>query len=56
MFGRLAGRLRSFEETQLRQRNPRCNGVYAGKGWPASIDATRVREMKAQGLAASPSP
>jgi DNA invertase Pin-like site-specific DNA recombinase len=27
----------------------KVNGVYAGKGRPASIDAIRVREMKAQG-------
>src|SRR5260221_14326678 len=27
----------------------KANGVYAGKGRPASVDAGRVREMKAQG-------
>jgi DNA invertase Pin-like site-specific DNA recombinase len=28
----------------------KASGVYAGKGRPASVDAVRVREMKAQGL------
>ena len=28
----------------------KANGAYAGKGRPASIEAARVREMKAQGL------
>src|SRR5258708_39818207 len=28
----------------------KANGVYAGKGRPASVDAVRVREMRAQGL------
>jgi hypothetical protein len=28
----------------------KANGVYASKGRPASIDATRVREMKARGF------
>jgi DNA invertase Pin-like site-specific DNA recombinase len=31
----------------------KANGMYAGKGRPASIDAVRIREMKAQGLGAS---
>ena len=31
----------------------KANGVYAGKGRQASIDVTRVREMKAQGLGAT---
>jgi DNA invertase Pin-like site-specific DNA recombinase len=28
----------------------KADGVYAGKGRPASVDAARVREMRAQGL------
>jgi len=28
----------------------KADGVYAGKGRPASVDAVRVREMRAQGL------
>jgi len=31
----------------------KANGMYAGKGRPASIDTVRSREMKAQGLGAS---
>jgi DNA invertase Pin-like site-specific DNA recombinase len=31
----------------------KANGIYAGKGRPASIDAIRTREMKAQGLGAT---
>jgi DNA invertase Pin-like site-specific DNA recombinase len=31
----------------------KVNGAYAGKGRPASIDAVRIREMKAQGLGAT---
>jgi len=31
----------------------KMNGVYAGKGRPASIDASRVRAMNADGLAAA---
>jgi DNA invertase Pin-like site-specific DNA recombinase len=31
----------------------KADGVYAGKGRPASIEAARVREMKAQGLGAT---
>jgi DNA invertase Pin-like site-specific DNA recombinase len=31
----------------------KANGMYAGKGRPASIDAVRIREMKAQGLGVS---
>jgi DNA invertase Pin-like site-specific DNA recombinase len=31
----------------------KANGTYARKGRPASIDATRVRALKAQGLGAS---
>ena len=31
----------------------KVNGVYAGKGRPASIDAARLREMKAQGMGAT---
>jgi DNA invertase Pin-like site-specific DNA recombinase len=31
----------------------KANGVYAGKGRPASIDVARVREMKAQGMGAA---
>jgi hypothetical protein len=30
----------------------KASGTYAGKGRPASIDAVRIREMKAQGLGA----
>src|SRR6266436_3406336 len=28
----------------------KADGIYAGKGRPASVDAVRVREMKAQGI------
>jgi DNA invertase Pin-like site-specific DNA recombinase len=28
----------------------KANGIYAGKGRPASIDVATVREMKAQGI------
>jgi DNA invertase Pin-like site-specific DNA recombinase len=28
----------------------KADGIYAGKGRPASVDAVRVREMRAQGL------
>jgi DNA invertase Pin-like site-specific DNA recombinase len=28
----------------------KANGIYVGKGRPASVDAVKVREMKAQGL------
>jgi DNA invertase Pin-like site-specific DNA recombinase len=28
----------------------KANGIYVGKGRPASVDPVRVREMKAQGL------
>jgi hypothetical protein len=28
----------------------KAGGVYAGKGRPASVNAVRVREMRAQGL------
>jgi DNA invertase Pin-like site-specific DNA recombinase len=31
----------------------KANGIYAGNDRPASIDASRVREMKAQGLGAT---
>jgi DNA invertase Pin-like site-specific DNA recombinase len=31
----------------------KANGVYVGKGRPASIDAAQVREMKSQGLGAT---
>jgi DNA invertase Pin-like site-specific DNA recombinase len=31
----------------------KANGVYAGKGRPASVDAVMVREMKAQGFGAT---
>jgi DNA invertase Pin-like site-specific DNA recombinase len=31
----------------------KANGVYAGRGRPASIDAARVHEMKAQGMGAT---
>ena len=31
----------------------KASGTYAGKGRPPSIDAVRIREMKAQGLGAS---
>jgi DNA invertase Pin-like site-specific DNA recombinase len=31
----------------------KANGVYVGKGRPASIVATRVRAMKAQGMGAT---
>jgi DNA invertase Pin-like site-specific DNA recombinase len=48
-----------FETNQRRERQlegiarAKANGVYAGKGRPASIDAARVRAMKAQGLGAA---
>jgi DNA invertase Pin-like site-specific DNA recombinase len=28
----------------------KADGIYTGKGRPASIDVARIREMKAQGL------
>jgi DNA invertase Pin-like site-specific DNA recombinase len=31
----------------------KANGIYTGRGRPTSIDAARVREMKAQGLGAT---
>jgi DNA invertase Pin-like site-specific DNA recombinase len=31
----------------------KANGVYAGKGRPASADSSRVREIKAHGLGAT---
>jgi hypothetical protein len=33
--------------------NPKAEGIYAGKGRPAKIDVTKVREMKAQGRGAT---
>ncbi len=55
----MLGVLAEFE-TNLRcerqmegSRGRRLTVSYAGKGRPASIDATRVREMKAQGLGAT---
>jgi DNA invertase Pin-like site-specific DNA recombinase len=31
----------------------KANGIYAGKGRPASVDAAQVRALKAQGLGAT---
>jgi DNA invertase Pin-like site-specific DNA recombinase len=56
----MLGVFAEFETNLRRERQgegiarAKANGVYAGKGRPASIDATRVREMKAKGLAVPP--
>src|SRR5258706_1292665 len=52
----MLGDLAEFETNLRRERQmegiarAKANGAYAGKGRPASIEAARVREMKAQGL------
>jgi DNA invertase Pin-like site-specific DNA recombinase len=55
----MLGVFAEFETTQRKERQlegisrAKANGVYVGKGRPASIDATRVRAMKAQGMGAT---
>jgi DNA invertase Pin-like site-specific DNA recombinase len=55
----MLGVFAEFETNLRRERQiegiarAKANGIYAGKGRPASIDAARVREMKAQGLGAT---
>jgi DNA invertase Pin-like site-specific DNA recombinase len=55
----MLGVFAEFETNLRRERQmegiarAKANGVYAGKGRPASIDAAQVREMKAQGLGAT---
>jgi DNA invertase Pin-like site-specific DNA recombinase len=55
----MLGVLAEFETNLRRERQmegivrAKANGVYAGKGRPASIDAARVREMKAQCIGAT---
>jgi DNA invertase Pin-like site-specific DNA recombinase len=52
----MLGVSKEFETNLRRERQmegiarAKANGAYAGKGRPASIEAARVREMKAQGL------
>jgi DNA invertase Pin-like site-specific DNA recombinase len=51
----MPGVFAEFETNLRRERQmegiarAKANGVYASKGRPASIDAARVREMKARG-------
>jgi DNA invertase Pin-like site-specific DNA recombinase len=59
----MLGVFAEFETNLRRERQlegiarAKANGAYAGKGRPASIDVSRIREMKAQGLGAPrPSP
>jgi len=53
-FLAMLGVFAEFETNLRRERQlegivrAKANGVYAGKGRPASIDAARVREMKSQ--------
>jgi DNA invertase Pin-like site-specific DNA recombinase len=55
----MLGVFAEFETNLRRERQmegiarAKANGIYAGKGRPASIDAIRVREMKAQGIGAT---
>jgi DNA invertase Pin-like site-specific DNA recombinase len=55
----MLGVFAEFETNLRRERQmegiarAKANGVYAGKGRPASIDVARVRELKAQGLGAT---
>ncbi len=55
----MLGVFAEFETNLRRERQlegivrAKANGVYAGKGRPASIDAARVREMKAQCIGAT---
>jgi DNA invertase Pin-like site-specific DNA recombinase len=52
----MLGVFAEFETNLRRERQligiarAKANGAYAGKGRPASIDVSRIREMKAQGL------
>jgi DNA invertase Pin-like site-specific DNA recombinase len=55
----MLGVFAEFETNLRRERQmegiarAKANGIYTGKGRPASIDAAQVREMKAQGLGAT---
>lgn len=55
----MLGVFAEFETNLRRERQlegiarAKVNGVYAGKGRPASVDATQVRALKAQGKGAS---
>lgn len=55
----MLGVFAEFETNLRRERQlegiarAKANGVYAGRGRPASVDATQVRAMKAQGMGAS---
>jgi DNA invertase Pin-like site-specific DNA recombinase len=55
----MLGVFAEFETNLRRERQmegiarAKANGIYAGKGRPASIDATRVRAMKADGMGAT---
>ena len=55
----MLGVFAEFETNLRRERQlegiarAKANGAYAGKGRPASIEAAKVREMRAQGLGAS---
>jgi len=55
----MLGVFSEFETNLRRERQmegiarTKASGMYAGKGRPASIDAVRIQEMKAQGLGAS---
>jgi DNA invertase Pin-like site-specific DNA recombinase len=52
----MLGVFAEFETNLRRERQiegiarAKINGIYAGKGRPASIDAVRIREMKSQGF------
>jgi DNA invertase Pin-like site-specific DNA recombinase len=58
----MLGVFAEFETNLRRERQvesiakAKANGIYAGKGRPASIDVARVREIKAQGSGPRPSP
>jgi DNA invertase Pin-like site-specific DNA recombinase len=58
-FFDMLGVFAEFETNLRRERQlegiakAKADGVYAGKGRPASIDAAQVRKMKAQGLGAT---
>ena len=55
----MLGVFAEFETNLRRERQlegiarAKANGAYAGKGRPASIEAAKVREMRAQGLGAT---
>jgi DNA invertase Pin-like site-specific DNA recombinase len=55
----MLGVFAEFETNLRRERQTegiaraKVSGIYAGKRRPASIDAARIREMKAQGLGAT---